>query len=289
MPTEIPTRRFSRRRFLQLFAAAVLSTGGTVSYSRVIEPRWVDVTELALPVPGLHPALDGVRFVQLSDIHLGQYFSSQRLAHAITLVQKLDPRWVVLTGDYVGHSAGSAAGLIDPLRLLDVPIYAVYGNHDYWTDRATVTRHLNDAGATVLLNQAAAVEDGLWFAGVDDIWSGRPDLVAALRDVPAGAATVLLAHEPDFFDQVVAQEAPVTLQLSGHSHGGQVRIPRAEPDEAGYYSWAPILPDHGRRYPIGLRTKGTRRVYTNRGLGVWPLPFRFNCRPEITAVTLRAA
>lgn len=289
MPTEISTRRFSRRRFLQFFAAAAFTAGGTAGYGRVIEPRWVDLTELSLPVPGLPPALDGARFVQLSDIHLGRYFSSERLAHAISLVRGLDPRWVVLTGDYVGHTAESAAGLIDPLRLLEVPIYAIYGNHDYWTHRPTVERHLNDAGATVLLNQATAVEDGLWIAGVDDIWSGRPDLKATLRDVPAGATTVLLAHEPDFFDQVVAQEAPITLQLSGHSHGGQVRIPRAGPDEAGYYSWAPVLPNYGRRYPIGLRTNGERRVYTNRGLGVWPIPFRFNCRPEITAVILRAA
>jgi predicted MPP superfamily phosphohydrolase len=100
---------------------------------------------------------------------------------------------------------------------------------------------------------------------------------------------VLLAHEPDFFDIVLHEKAPIALQLSGHSHGGQVRLPSSKPDPAGFYSYAPILPQYGRRYPIGLRYIDGRYVYTNRGLGVWPVPFRFNCRPELTLVTLRSA
>jgi uncharacterized protein len=98
--------------------------------------------------------------------------------------------------------------------------------------------------------------------------------------------TLLLAHEPDFFDLVVQRQAPVAVQLSGHSHGGQVRLPRLIPGDDGLHSYAPLLPRFGRRYPIGLRAVGRQQVYTNRGLGVWPLPYRFNCRPEITHFTL---
>ncbi len=86
-----------------------------------------------------------------------------------------------------------------------------------------------------------------------------------------------MAHEPDYFDQVIAADAPVSVQFSGHSHGGQVRLPGIG---------APVLPYLGEKYPIGLRRVGDRQVYTNRGLGVWPLPYRFNCRPEITLFTL---
>jgi len=86
----------------------------------------------------------------------------------------------------------------------------------------------------------------------------------------------------------VRSEAPVAVQFSGHSHGGQVRIPSAIPDGVGLHTRAPVLPRFGKRYPIGLYRVGQRQVYTNRGLGVWPLPFRFNCRPEITVFTLRA-
>lgn len=282
-------RRFNRRRFLQLLAGAGLAVGGAAGYVRVVEPRWVDVTELTIPISRLPTRLDNTRFIQISDIHLSSYFSPERLADAVEQIRKLEPQWVCMTGDYVGHTAQSAAGLVDPLRGLDMPVYAIFGNHDYWTERPMVQRYLEASGAKVLLNQAHRLEDGLWLAGVDDLWSGFPDLNAALADVPADAATLLLAHEPDYFDQVVSRQAPVALQLSGHSHGGQVRLPQSQPDEAGYYSWAPILPRYGRRYPIGLRGQGQSRIYTNRGLGVWPMPYRFNCRPEITLITLAAA
>jgi predicted MPP superfamily phosphohydrolase len=99
----------------------------------------------------------------------------------------------------------------------------------------------------------------------------------------------LMAHEPDFFDVVLHETAPISLQLSGHSHGGQIRFPMLHPDDAGLRTYAPVLPRYGRRYPIGLRQLDGRYVYTNRGLGSWPLPLRFNCRPELTVITLRSA
>jgi predicted MPP superfamily phosphohydrolase len=288
MPTSPTRRRFNRRRFLQLLAGTGLTLGGAAGYTRIVEPRWVEIKQLVVPIPRMSAAADGTRFVQISDIHLSEYFSADRLADALTRVRQIAPQWLVLTGDYVGHSADSAAGLVEPLRQLDIPVYAGFGNHDHWTDRPTVQRYLEAAGAVVLLNQARRVADDLWLAGIDDVWSGRPDLEATLRDIPSQATTVLLAHEPDYFDHLNRVDAPVALQLSGHSHGGQIRVPQAEPDAAGLYSWAPVLPKYGRRYPIGLQTIGARTVYTNRGLGVWPVPIRFNCRPEITVITLRA-
>jgi predicted MPP superfamily phosphohydrolase len=279
----------SRRLFLKWIAGIGVTVGSMAGYIRTVEPRWLTIERLELPISGLPSHLDGKKIVQMSDIHLSQYFSPERLANAIEKVAQLSPDWLVLTGDFVGNHAQDAVGLVEPLRSLPMPIYAVYGNHDYWSHNPTVTRFLGEANVNILRNASAQVADGLWFAGVDDLWSGRPDLTAAMRDIPSQTSTVLLAHEPDFFDIVLHENAPVALQLSGHSHGGQVRLPSSKPDPAGFYSYAPVLPQYGRRYPIGLRFIDGRYVYTNRGLGVWPLPLRFNCRPELTLVTLRSA
>jgi uncharacterized protein len=119
-----------------------------------------------------------------------------------------------------------------------------------------------------------------WLCGVDDIWSGKPDLGAALRDVPGGAFRVLLAHEPDFADEAARHGVP--LQLSGHTHGGQVLLPGRKPL---------VTPEHGRKYTVGLqRAAGSDTwVYTNVGLGVTGIPIRINCPPEITLLTLERA
>lgn len=281
--------RLSRRGFLRGLAGLLLGSSTLVGYSRFLEPRWVDLEQITLRIPHLPQALAGKTIAQLSDIHLSQYTEAERLHQAIRLVNQLAPDWLFLTGDYVGEDASAAQGLIDPLRQVQMPTFAVYGNHDYWSNLAVVTAALRQTPVQLLRNEATPLAAGLWVAGVDDLWSGAPDLHAALRDVPTGVTTLLLAHEPDFFDRVIAESAPVAVQFSGHSHGGQVRLPSLVPGADGRYTYAPVLPKYGRRYPIGLRQLGQRQVYTNRGLGVWPVPFRVNCRPEITLFSLQPA
>lgn len=288
MAESIHSSNLTRRRFLQLALGLSASTAAFAGYVRLVEPHWLSIEELEIPIPGLDVSLDGKRIAQLSDIHLSRYFSAENLASALQTVAQQAPDWLVITGDFVGDDARHAAGLVDSLGALQLPIYAVLGNHDYWSDTTIVQSYLRQANVQILVNEAIEIESNLWLAGVDDLWSGRPDIHAALRDVPSGAPSILLAHEPDFFDTVLYEDAPITLQLSGHSHGGQVRLPASKADPAGYYSYAPVLPMFGRQYPIGLRQINNRYVYTNRGLGMWPLPFRFNCRPELTLITLRA-
>lgn len=283
------SRIFTRRRFLQAASGLALTLGGTFVYVRQLEPRWLDVEHITLRLPNLPTSLAGRRIAQLSDIHLCEFFSPQQLAAALARVRQLAPDWLVLTGDYVGRDATAAEGLIDPLQAFDIPVAAIYGNHDHWSHRPTVTRALEASGVQILMNEALEIDAGLWLAGIDDVWGGRPDLRAALRDIPTNATTILLAHEPDYFDAVVAEDAPVAVQLSGHSHGGQVRLPTWEPDAPGRASYAPILPRYGQKYPIGIRTIANRTLYTNRGLGMWPVPYRFNCRPELTLFTLEPA
>lgn len=269
----------------------------TFAYSRWIEPHRVQIEQVELAIASLPTRLAGKRIVQLSDIHLGTYFTQERLAEAIQQANELQPDWLIITGDYVTVTreqrnllGQKIEELIEPLRLSRVPTYASLGNHDLWSRQTpAIINALQEGGATLLRNHNAQLEDGLWLAGIDDAWGGNPNLHAALDGIPTSATTLLMAHEPDFIDEVARQKAPVAAQFSGHSHGGQVRIPLPIAGADGYFSYAAILPHLGERYPIGLRNVENRYVYTNRGLGAWPVPYRFNCPPEITLFTLTVA
>ncbi len=169
-------------------------------------------------------------------------------------------------------------------------LFCVPGNHDYWNDSGLIRAALSATGVRWLINDHHLIRhDGetLAIAGVDDPWEGRPDLDQALRRLAAETPVILLAHAPNFADAAV-QHGQIVLQLSGHSHGGQVRIPGLGPL---------ALPDQAWRYPIGLHYVQAKNhkpgqrglwVYTNRGLGLAEIPFRLNCRPEVTILTLRA-
>lgn len=297
MKTQPPTAGITRRRFLQGMGALVGAAALTTGYARFGEPNWVQVEEITLRIAGLPHHLAGTRIAQISDIHLGAYFSVEQLQQAITRVNATGAALLLLTGDFVtsrernrtarrAAHAQIATELVEPLRGAEMPTFASLGNHDLWGDPDAVMRSLAAANVTLLRNDGVAVADRLWLAAVDDIWSGQPDLRAALRGAPAESVNLLMAHEPDYFDTVLAADAPVAAQFSGHSHGGQVRLPTLVPGADGRYSTAPVLPTYGERYPIGLRQIDGRYVYTNRGLGCWPIPFRINCPPEITVFTL---
>jgi predicted MPP superfamily phosphohydrolase len=155
------------------------------------------------------------------------------------------------------------------------------GNHDAVGYPERVIAALENHQIPVLRNRAVPVERGgarIWLAGIDDILNGRPDLNATLAGIPPGETTILLAHEPDFADKVAYR--PVDLQLSGHSHGGQVWIPGMG---------APWLPTLARRYPRGLYRIGSLTLYTNIGVGTIRAPIRINCPPEVSLITLRCA
>ncbi|MGH9577193.1 MAG: metallophosphoesterase [Terriglobales bacterium] len=263
----------------------------TAGYGFLIEPRRIVVERIEMRLRRLPGEFDGFRIAQLSDIHYGPFMSSDFVRRAVAEINQLQPHLVALTGDFVSHPFGKPAGIegaryivpcaeaLHGLRA-DYGRYAILGNHDHWNHPATVRNHLDATGFPVLLNQAVALEKDnarLWLVGVDDVLSGRPDLEKALQRVPAGEAVILLVHEPDFADH--AAQFPVDLQLSGHSHGGQVRLP---------WLGAPILPLLAKKYPMGLYRVGKMQLYTNRGLGVINPPVRWNCPPEITLVTLRA-
>lgn len=281
--------KLTRRRFLRL--GGLGATGVLVAAASVglAQAHQVVVERLAVGLARLPMELDGLRIVHLSDFHYTSERDSAVIRAAVRATNALDPDMVVLTGDYVtvpmyGSNHSSALGAMPCGQILGdlhapMGIFAVLGNHDQ-CDPQFIVRALESRGITVLRNYALHVEHAgarLWVAGVDDVLMGKPNLDEALRTIPRGEATILLAHEPDFADTV--RSYPVDLQLSGHSHGGQIRLP---------LSGAPYLPPLARKYPTGLRHLGPLSLYTNRGLGTVELPVRFDCPPEVTLLTLRS-
>ena len=283
-----PPRRLSRRRFLRWTLGASLATAAAgaagIGYVYAIEPDWLAVERVTVRLPDLLPALDGLTIAQLSDLHWGPYTGQREVRAAVEKANALVPDLTVLTGDYVLYSAEYAAPCARELAALQAPlgVFAIPGNHDYWTDIGEVTAQLRAAGLTLLRNESRRLEVNgapLWLAGLDDVMERHHDLDAAMSGVPAGEPTLLLVHEPDFADEVARSPHHMLLQLSGHSHGGQVNLPLLG---------RPILPALAQHYPAGLQTvPGSRlQVYTNRGVGLIAPPVRFNCRPEVTLLTL---
>jgi predicted MPP superfamily phosphohydrolase len=275
----------NRRTFLKNFGRVVIGGGlalaGGYGYSTRIEPGWLTVERVQIPLKQLKPALEGFKIVQMSDIHLHPYTELEFVKKAVALANSLHPDLVVLTGDYVMESAESIFELAPALAALNARygIFTCLGNHDLWTDAETVCTGLRQAGLPVLINEGISLGVGqtqLYLAGVDDGWSGQIDLKTTLAKLPPDTPTILLAHEPDLAD-TFALDGRISLQLSGHSHGGQVRLPGLG---------APILPHLGRKYDQGLYQVRDMWLYTNRGIGLGPVPLRFNCPPEITEITL---
>lgn len=276
--------KMTRRGFLRWLAMATGGVGamgfGGWKYVWDVEPWWLALERVKVPIAGLPPALEGLTITQLSDLHWSQDVKEGHIARAVDMALEAQSDLIVLTGDYVTHSASYITDCARELARLIAPhgVYAILGNHDHWTDARLVQAGLEAVGLPVLRNTNARIpvsNANLWLAGVDDVWERRADVDRALAGIPPGAVTVLLAHEPDYADQVSGRG--VALQLSGHSHGGQIRLPLLG---------APVLPRWGRKYPYGLRRVGDMWLYTNRGVGLIQPTVRLNCRPEVTVIQL---
>lgn len=276
-------RRLTRRRFLKGAGALALVGVGVPAHARYIEPNLIDVTEHTAFLPELPARLDGLRLVQLSDLHRGPVTPDDTIGQAIAAAAALQPDLCVLTGDFVHRNPADAAALARMLRPLGgasrLGVYGCLGNHDYgdWRGDAVARALTDGAGVVMLRNDGRTLEPGLFLAGVEDEVRGRPDMDAALADAPErGAGVVVLAHNPR---AVFACDTRPVLVLSGHTHGGQVRIP----------GLSPRVPPDMKGFPLvdGWGLFDRARLYINRGAGMTGVPFRLGCRPEVALITLR--
>lgn len=263
-------------------AAAALGAAGLAgaAYATLVEPRSPRLERLTLRFPELPRELDGLRIGHLSDLHLGQPFSEANARWAAAAMAAERPDLLALTGDFVSyeHAIATLPDVLAPLAVARPPLgtYAVLGNHDHWEGVAAIRAALAPLGVEFLMNSHRALPRGegqLVLAGVDDMWEGDADLEGALRGAPEGFR-LLLAHCPDMADE--AARLGVQLQLSGHTHGGHMRLP-------GLGSFC--LPRHGWSYAVGHERVGALQLYVSRGAG--GLPLRLNCAPEAAILTLR--
>ncbi len=284
--------KLSRRDFLHILKTIFLSlfslAPASLLYSIFGEPMWLDVEQVDVVLPRLPKSFSGLRILQISDIHIGGWMNRERLSDVIELAKRQKPDLVLMTGDYViGRSwnenlDGAAQDFVEEVSKLtaDYLVLGVLGNHDHWTDSVKVRDMLSSSGMIELNNAVYSLklgDDHLHIAGVDDVREHKDRLDDVCNLLPETGAAILLAHEPDFAD-TSSKKDRFDLQLSGHSHGGQVVIPFYGPL---------VLPYLGRKYPAGLYRVGEMWQYTNRGVGMTEPALRFNCRPEITVLTLR--
>jgi Predicted phosphohydrolases len=288
----ITKRTSTRREFLK---AGLIGTGGLALYSGEIERHWIDVTHRDVALRGLPPDLEGMRIAQVSDIHMNDFTESFFFRRVIDRINELKPDAVFLTGDFVtsgkwpntrAHQAAwECANMTKALECRQ--LYAVLGNHDLAAGAKEIEAALSGNAIQVLKNSYLPIERGtgrLWLAGLDDPLSGHPHLDEAIPKKIRGILSepvVLLCHGPDYAVDVQAHPAgqAVSLMLSGHTHGGQVRLPLFGPV---------VLPIMGQKFPEGWFQLGQMRLYVNRGIGTIGVPFRLNCPPEITVFTLHA-
>ena len=244
------------------------------------EPYLLSIEHHAIQLPRLPAAFDGFRIVHLSDIHHSPFTSKEQIERAVDTANRLKPDIVALTGDYISHDRQYAAPCAELLGALRARygVYAVLGNHDHWTDAALITDLFRAEGITVLVNQGMRFElngEAFWLAGVDDTMVGLEDLPLALAGARDSEMKLLLAHNPIILRR--AARAHVDLVLSGHTHGGQVKL-RSERSPSGRPR---------RRLLRGLGRQGETQIYVTRGLGTVVLPIRYGCPPEVSLLELR--
>lgn len=278
----------TRRQFLKAGATAAVATGlGVGLYSWQLEPHWVDVVTLPLPVAGLPDALVGARLVQLSDLHAGPRVSDDYLFDVFRRVTDLKPDILVVTGDFTHYYEdifAHADRVYAQFPQGKLATLGILGNHDYgpaWSHSEVATRLssiFGEHGIHILRNGIVDVA-GVQIVGMDDLWGGAFEPAKALAGIDTKRPMLALSHNPDTVD-LPGWDGFSGWILAGHTHGGQVKPPFLPP---------PQLPVENKRYTSGaFELSDNRRMYINRGVG-YLHQVRFNARPEVTVFQLTRA
>ena len=256
---------------------------GYVSSKR-IEKVHADVS-----LPGLPKQLDGLKIGVMADFHAGAFVTRKDILKAITAINEERPDLIALLGDYVDgayshtrRNVEKGSYVFDALQKLHAPLgtYAVLGNHDHWTDPKLVRNKLSRLPLVILNNQSIILKNGLAVAGVDDFWEGPSNPFQAIKNIDQESVILILSHNPDVNIQLKG-DTRVRLVLSGHTHGGQIRIPLIH--------WAPWVPCSKKyRGSSGLiRETEHRWTFITKGVGTFFLPVRLACAPDVGIVRLK--
>lgn len=275
------TRKIFIKKLFQLAAVGALP----VLYSWQVEPFWLEFVEKKLPIKHLPKSLEGKILMQISDLHVGKRFDWNFLIESFQKAKQWNPDFVVYTGDFVNHGTTEE---LDDLEIVmkhavlgKLATFGILGNHDYgkdWKDlncSENVCRIVESFGIE-MLNNTQKESAGLNFIGFEDLWSSKFNPERVMKDYDPGKANLVLCHNPDACDKDIWNGYQGWI-LSGHTHGGQCRIP-------GIIT--PIIPVKNKKYISGeIDLQDGRMLYINRAIG-HSFQVRFMVRPEITVFTL---
>ncbi|AIE59470.1 metallophosphoesterase [Bacillus methanolicus] len=286
MSKKVTRRVFLKKMFSSFFVAIASGAGGYV-YAREVEPKMLKIYNYTFRHRSIPRGFDGFKIVQFSDTHLGFQYNLTQFEKLISKINSLKPDIIFFTGDLMDNpNKFSETDKIAPLlSRLTAPFgkFSIYGNHDHGGYGSDIyMKIMEQSDFTILQNQSHEIRllDGskIYIAGIDDAMLGKPDISKAVSRIPKNAFTILLSHAPDLAD--AASSFNIHLQLSGHSHGGQVQIP---------FFGALITPPFAEKYIEGFYKIGNSKqltLYVNRGLGTTRMPYRFLSLPELTVFTL---
>ncbi|NRD78703.1 metallophosphoesterase [Bacillus sp. BRMEA1] len=286
MPKTIKRRTFLKQALGSFLTILGLGSAG-LFYANKIEPVLLETSEREIRHPLIPKAFDGVKIIQFSDTHLGFHYNLNQFGNLINKINSLKPDLIFFTGDLMDepNKYPKINQIVPHLQRLRAPLgkYCIYGNHDHGGYGTEIYRNIMEtADFTILLNRSIPISykgaNRIYLAGIDDAMLGKPDIPVSLKKVPQNHFTILLSHAPDLAEE--AAKYPIHWQLSGHSHGGQVKIP---------FFGALVIPPFARIYQEGhyLIGENPLNLYVNRGIGTTRLPFRFMVKPELTVFTLK--
>ncbi len=277
----------TRRRILKTFSLLGLGGLGCIADAFLIEPELSFVTEKTITLDPKFAHLDGLRIVQLTDIHYHPTEDESLIDKIIEKTNALNADLILLTGDFLEGSERTIPNIAGKLGKLRAKfgVLASMGNHDIWhTSIYTLRDEFKKYEIPVLCNQHTriALPNGgdLIVGALDSAWGGSPSIDQMTRGLQKNDSLLSMVHEPDLFDQVCKQ-SPTFLQLSGHTHGGQCRVP--------LIGYAPTTVKYGKKYVYGHFSQERSQLFVSRGIGTTGLRVRFACPPEIALFTLRSS
>ncbi len=280
-PLDETPPRFTRRNALRLITAGA---AGCLIDAFKIEPAWLSVTRQTVPCDAKSAGLDGLRIGLLSDFHFRPEADHDLLESVVSTINDEKPDIIALTGDFMSADPKVIAPLLKHLEKMKPAhgVFAVMGNHDGWAgSRSVIRRQFEKAGISFLINEHSKVtvrDETIAIAGTDFVWKGKPDPAKTLKGISADTPILALVHEPDYFDTMAAQR-DISLQLSGHTHGGQCRVPILD--------YAPRKVKMGQKYIYGAYSKHDSKLFVSRGVGTVGVRVRFACPPELAILTLK--